>query len=89
MVEFILRSRVFAIGKFGDALELVRQYGPWFVAVIFFLWRDYRREDRLSKRIDLLEDEQRNTLLPLVKDCSAVIAKNTDVMERLEKMLER
>lgn len=74
---------------FTDAIELVKQFGPFFLAVIFFLWRDYRREDRLSKRIDTLEDEQRSIVLPLTRECSAVIARNTAVMERLEKHLER
>lgn len=75
--------------QFDDALALLRQYGPFFVAVVFFLWRDWKREDRLSKRIDILEDEQRHVILPLVKDCSAVIATNSAVMERIEKYLER
>lgn len=78
-----------AAGEFGDAIDLIKMYGPFFVAVVFFLWRDWKREDRLSKRIDVLEDEQRQVILPLVRECSAVIAKNTSVMERLEKHLER
>lgn len=78
-----------AVGELGDALQLVRAYGPFFVAVIFFLWRDYKREDRLATRINELENEQRNVVLPLVRDCTAVISRNTTVMERLEKFLER
>jgi hypothetical protein len=77
-----------ASSEFGAAIELCKQYGPLFVAVIFFLWRDWKREDRLSRRINTLEDEQRKVILPLVKDCTSVITKNTTVMERLEKMLE-
>jgi hypothetical protein len=77
-----------ADGELATALELCKQYGPLFVAVIFFLWRDWKREDRLSKRINTLEDEQRHVILPLVKDCTSVITKNTTAMERLEKMLE-
>ncbi len=80
---------LFASGEFADALDLIHQFGPFFLAVVFFLWRDYRREDRLSTRIDELEDEQRNIVLPLVQECSSVIAKNTSVMERLERYLER
>jgi len=75
--------------QFADALTPVKQFGPFFLAVVFFLWRDWRREDRLSHRIDVLEDEQRQVILPLVKDCSSVIAQNTTVMERLERHLER
>jgi cbb3-type cytochrome oxidase subunit 3 len=79
---------LFASGEFADALSLIKQFGPFFLAVVFFLWRDWRREDRLSNRLDELENEQREVILPLVKDCSAVIAKNTSVMERLERRLE-
>lgn len=75
-----------------DAFEIVKQYGPFcgilLLAVIFFIWRDWKREDKLTKRISVLEDETRNVLLPLVKDCTAVITRNTAVMERLEKKLE-
>jgi hypothetical protein len=79
-----------ASGELGDAMALIKLYGPTFVAVIFFLWRDYRREDRMTARIDALQQEQREVLLPLVKDSTAVIAKNTVVIERLENhLLER
>jgi hypothetical protein len=75
-----------------DAVDIVRQYGPFcgclVLAVIFFIWRDWKREDKLTKRIAVLEDETRNVLLPLVKDCTSVISRNTLVMERLEKHLD-
>lgn len=80
-----------ASAGFGDAMELAKQYGPFVgllvVAVIFFMWRDWKRETTLTDRITTLEDETRNILLPLVKDCTAVISRNTLVMERLEKHL--
>lgn len=78
-----------ASGDFGDAVLLVKQYGPFFLAVIFFLWRDWKREDRLSARIDVLEDEQRKVILPLVHECTEVITRNTMVMERLERALDK
>lgn len=78
-----------AVGEFGDALELIKMYGPFFLAVVFFLWRDYRREDRLTDRIDTLETEQRQVILPLVQHCASVITKCTTVMERVERYLER
>lgn len=76
---------------FADTLDILKQYGPFcgflVLAVVFFIWRDWKREDKLVKRITTLEDEYRNVLFPLVKDCTAVIAKNTTVMERLENKL--
>ncbi len=57
-------------------------------ACFFFIWRDWKREDRLSKRIETLETQQTEVLLPLVAKTSEIIAKNTTVMERLEKSLQ-
>lgn len=74
---------------FGTTLEVIQQFGPLFVAVVFFLFRDYRREDRLSSRIAVLEDEMRHVILPLVKECSSVITKNTAVIERFERALDK
>ena len=38
-----------------DLMWVIKQFGPFFIAVVFFLWRDYRREDRLATRIGLLK----------------------------------
>lgn len=68
---------------------IIRNLGPLVGVIVFFIWRDYRREDKLLTRVQELEDEQRKVVLPLVKDCSAVVAKNTLVMEQNIKVMER
>ena len=68
---------------------IIRNLGPLVGVIVFFIWRDYRREDKLLTRVQELEDEQRKVVLPLVKDCSAVVAKNTLVMEQNNKVMER
>ena len=70
---------------FSSALELTKQFGPLLVAVIFFIWRDWQREDRLMKRIEKLEDEHRKVVLPLVKECTEVIQQNTAAFRALSK----
>jgi hypothetical protein len=75
-----------ALADFG---WLLKTYGPLLFAVIFFIWRDYRREDRLTLRIKQLEDEQREVILPLVQQTTEVIVRNTDVMEQNTKVMER
>jgi len=77
------------VGGFADFTWLLKTFGPLLIAVIFFLWRDYRREDRLTTRIKELEDEQRKVILPLVVNCTEVITKNTQVMEESHKVMER
>ncbi len=63
--------------------------GPSLVLLAFFLWKDYRREDRLQGRIDKLEQEQRDVVLPMVEKCAGVIASNTEVMQRVIALLSR
>lgn len=78
---------ILASGDLADAIALIKQFGPMLVAVVFFIWRDWKREDRLMKRIDKLEDEQRNVILPLVRHCTEVIAENSTVMEAVNRKL--
>jgi hypothetical protein len=84
MMEFL-----FAFNGLSDMGWLLQNYGPFVAAVVFFIWRDFRREDRLSTRIKELEDEQRQVILPLVKSCTEVITKNTQVMEQNVKVMDR
>lgn len=74
---------------FGDLGWLLRTFGPLLVAVIFFMWRDYRREDRLTDRIKQLEDEQRDVILPLVRETVEVTTRNTEVIRMNTKVMER
>jgi len=80
---------LFAFNGLSDMGWLFQNYGPFITAVVFFIWRDYRREDRLTTRIKELEDEQREGILPLVTNCTEVITKNTQVMEANMKVMER
>lgn len=76
---------------FFDVVELLKQYGPFcgvlILATAFSMWRDFKREERMTKRITMLEDDTRKILLPLIQNCADVIARNTAVMERLERHL--
>lgn len=71
-----------------DFLSIAKSFGPVASVVAFFLWRDFLREDRMATRINQLEDELRNVVMPLVKETSAVIARATSVLERIEPLLE-
>lgn len=73
--------------EFADAIELIKTYGPQLLVVAFILWRDYHREEDMNARIDSLQTETRDVLLPLVKETTAVVARNTAAMERLEHKL--
>jgi hypothetical protein len=72
---------------FIDFVSLLKQYGPLVVVMVFVLLQSWIREGRMNKRINKLEDGQRNVLMPLVERCADVIAQNTLMMERLENAL--
>lgn len=66
-----------------EFLELIQQYGPLAGAVVFFIWRDWKREEKLTARIEKLEDEQRHIILPLVEKATTVIAENTLALQNV------
>ena len=70
-------------GQLGPVLGLVA------LLIVFFLWKDWRREMRLQDRVETLEREQKEVMLPMIERCASVIAQNTAVMSRLEKVIDR
>ncbi len=66
---------------------IARELGPPALVFVFFAVRDWKREERLNKRICDLEQRQDELVFPLIKEASDVIARNTAVMERLETAL--
>ncbi len=77
----------------SSALTLLKEWGPALgpalLVLAFFLWKDWRRETRLQDRVDALEKEHKDVILPMVEKCATVIAQNTAVMLRLEKVIDR
>lgn len=59
-------------------LALLKDFGPVVGIIVFFLWRDWQREDRLNARVEALEKYNQETLVSLVKQAIQVIAQNTE-----------
>jgi len=49
--------------------------------VLFFIWRDWKREENLVERVQKLEDFNTEVLSNMVKEQAAVIATNTEVIK--------
>jgi len=77
------------ICSLDDLGWLVKNFGLLFIVVVFFVWRDYRREDKLTSRVEQLEREQTEVLMPLVQKTTKVIAINMEVIRRNTKVMER
>jgi hypothetical protein len=64
-----------------ELFELAKDFGPLVGIVLFFIWRDWRREQNLVDRVTKLEDFNTEVLSNMVKEQAAVIATNTEVIK--------
>lgn len=72
-----------------DILHVLREFGPLIGVVVFFIWRDWKRESSLSDRIVALEEQQRDVLLQTIKETTSVVERNTVVMEQNTRVMEQ
>lgn len=61
-----------------EFMDLLKDFGPLVGIVLFFIWRDWRREENLVERVQKLEDFNTEVLTNIVKETTAVIATNTE-----------
>jgi len=47
-------------------IELIKEVGPYLGIMFFFIWRDYRREEKLVKQIDELNRFIKNELMECI-----------------------
>ena len=77
----------------SDIWAFLQSFGPATGIVLlilgFFIWKDWKREDHLQGRIDKLEQDQKEIMLPMIEKCADVIAKNTAVMLQVGTLLTR
>jgi len=69
--------------------SLLRDFGPIIGVILFFIWRDWKREDALQDRVTRLEAYQQNTLVQLVKDTTAALAQNSEYLKWSGRILEK
>jgi hypothetical protein len=58
-----------------EMLELAREIGPFACVMLFFVWRDYKRENRLESRVDELNSFVRDELM-------TALQRNTEVLSQ-------
>jgi hypothetical protein len=58
-----------------DIPSLIREVGPFFTIMLFFVWRDYRREERLENKVSALNEFIQNRLM-------AAIEKNNEILTK-------
>lgn len=72
-----------------DWQSMIRELGPLMGVILFFIWRDWKREARLSARIEKLEDYQKETLAHLIEKGTVVLVQNSEIMKWVGRVVER
>ena len=62
-------------------LQIFQGLGPVLGLLLFFIWRDWRREDQLSEKLGKMEDYQRDTLASLVERTNEVLIQNSQQLK--------
>ncbi len=71
-----------------DYLTVLKDFGPYIGIILFFIWRDWRREESLVDRVRSLEKFNTEVLVSLVKETTAVIAANTEQLRLITLVTE-
>lgn len=79
------------LANFGSDMwvQLLSNFGPLIGVVLFFIWRDWKREDALTTRVQALEDYQKETLLNLVERSTTALAQNAECLRWVARVMER
>jgi len=64
-----------------NLVQLLQQFGLPVVLVVFFVWRNSKREERMGRRMDELQDFQNTTLLQCVVDNTTAMREVTDALK--------
>jgi len=67
----------------------LQQFGVPLGLVVFFIWRDWKRESSMSIRIEKLEQFQKERLEAIAIESTKVLATNNIVIAKVLELLER
>ena len=75
--------------QYDSLLLLLREWGPIIGVILFFVWRDWKREERLTTRVENLENYQRETLVDLLKKTTVALTHNAECLKWIGRIIER
>lgn len=79
-----------------EIAKATNQYGPVVAVVlslllinVFFIWRDFKRENRQQSQLDDLHKTHQNIVLPLLTECKEAIAVSKEVIAQNSQIIMR
>lgn len=72
------------MSEFDFLKMLMSEYGPIVVMGCFFIWRDWKREQRMSESIEKMQTWIQEKFLTALERCTAAQERCTAVLEELK-----
>jgi hypothetical protein len=72
-----------------EITDLLKDFGPLIGTILFFIWRDWKREESLVNRVEKLEDFNNEVLVKMATEQASIIATNTEVVKMNTEMLDK
>jgi hypothetical protein len=69
--------------------EIIKNFGPLIAIVVFFIYRDWQRELKLTQRIEKLEDYQKKMLQNLVERTTTALVQSSECLKWMGHIVER
>jgi hypothetical protein len=70
-------------------IDVIKNFGPLVAIVVFFVWRDWQRELRLTRRVEKLEEYEKKILKDLVEKTTAALTQSSECLRWIGHILER
>jgi hypothetical protein len=70
-----------------DLIEVAKQLGPFAGLLVFFVWRDAKREERLGARLDAMQERYAAAMEGTVKNCAESQNKMSEAVNSLVQTL--
>ncbi len=70
-------------------VKILQQVGPLVAIIIFFVWRDYRRELHVQEKLGCLEKYQREVLQSLISQTTRALTQSSECIKWLSHVVDR
>ncbi len=70
-------------------VKILQQVGPLVAIIIFFVWRDYRRELHQQSKLATVEKYQREVLESLISQTTRALTQSSECIKWLSHVIDR
>lgn len=69
-------------------IDILKNFGPLISILVFFIWRDWQREKRLTRRAERLDDYQKKILQNLVEKTTAALVQSSECLRAISHIIQ-